>query len=145
SLRTRPYGHIPAISSAPHSIFVTAIDTNPLAADPAVIMAGREDDFAVGLLALSKLTTGKVFVCRSPRVKVPAGTDSRIQVEGFQGPHLAGLVGTLVHLLDPVGPGKTVWYLNYQDVIAIGVFWLSLKLDTRRIVSLAVPVVNRPR
>lgn len=145
SLRTRPYGQIPAISSAPHSIFVTAIDTNPLAADPAVILAGREDDFAVGLLALSKLTAGKVFVCRSPRVKVPAGTDSRVQVEVFQGPHPAGLVGTHIHLLDPVGPGKTVWYLNYQDVLAIGAFLLSGKLDTRRVVSLAGPVVNRPR
>lgn len=145
SMRTRPYGQIPAISSAPHSIFVTAIDTNPLAADPAVILAGREDDFAVGLIALSKLTEGKVFVCRSPRVKVPAGTDSRVQVEVFQGPHPAGLVGTHIHLLDPVGPGKTVWYLNYQDVIAIGAFMLSGKLDTRRVVSLAGPVVNRPR
>lgn len=145
SLRTRPYGQVPAISSSPHSIFVTAIDTNPLAADPAVIMAGREDDFAVGLQALSKLTEGKVFVCRSPRVKVPAGTDSRVQVEVFQGPHPAGLVGTHIHLLDPVGPNKTVWYLNYQDVLAIGAFLLSGKLDTRRVVSLAGPVVNRPR
>jgi len=145
ALRTRPYGQVPAISSAPHSIFVTAIDTNPLAADPAVVLAGREDDFAVGLLALSKLTEGKVFVCRSPRVKVPAGADSRVQVEVFQGPHPAGLVGTHIHLLDPVGPGKTVWYLNYQDVIAIGTFMLSGKLDTRRVVSLAGPTVNRPR
>ncbi len=145
SLRTRPYGQIPAISSSPHSIFVTAIDTNPLAADPAVVLAGRDDDFAVGLMALGKLTEGKVFVCRSPRVKVPAGTDPRVQVEVFQGPHPAGLVGTHIHLLDPVGPGKTVWYLNYQDVIAIGAFLLSGKLDTRRVVSLAGPVVNRPR
>ncbi len=145
SLRTRPYGLVPGISTSPHSIFVTAIDTNPLAADPAVVLAGREDDFAVGLLALSKLTTGKVFVCRSPRVKVPAGTDSRVQVEVFQGPHPAGLVGTHIHLLDPVGPNKTVWYLNYQDVLAIGAFLLSGKLDTRRVVSLAGPVVNRPR
>jgi Na+-transporting NADH:ubiquinone oxidoreductase subunit A len=145
SLRTRPYGQVPAISSTPHSIFVTAIDTNPLAADPAIALAGREEQFAVGLTALSRLTEGKVFVCRSPRVKVPGGLDGRIQVEVFQGPHPAGLVGTHIHFLDPVSPGKTVWYLNYQDVVAIGAFFLSGKLDTRRVISLAGPVVERPR
>ncbi len=145
SLRTRPFGQIPAISSAPHSIFVTAIDTNPLAADPAVVLAGREEQFSVGLLALSKLTEGKVFVCRSPRVKVPGGLDPRVQVEVFQGPHPAGLVGTHIHFLDPVSLGKTVWYLNYQDVVAIGSFFLSGRLETRRVISLAGPVVNRPR
>jgi Na+-transporting NADH:ubiquinone oxidoreductase subunit A len=66
-------------------------------------------------------------------------------VEVFQGPHPAGLVGTHIHFLDPVSPGKTVWYLNYQDVVAIGAFFLSGKLDTRRVISLAGPVVERPR
>jgi Na+-transporting NADH:ubiquinone oxidoreductase subunit A len=83
SLRTRPFGVIPAISGSPHSIFVTAIDTNPLAADPAIVLEGRQEEFSVALMALSKLTAGKVFVCRSPRVKVPGGGDSRIQVEVF--------------------------------------------------------------
>jgi Na+-transporting NADH:ubiquinone oxidoreductase subunit A len=44
-----------------------------------------------------------------------------------------------------VGPEKTVWYLNYQDVVAIGAFFLTGRLDTRRVISLAGPVVNRPR
>lgn len=145
SLRTRPFGQIPSISSSPHSIFVTAIDTNPLAADPAVVLAGRDEQFAVGLTVLSRLTEGKVFVCRSSRVKVPGGLDGRVQVEVFQGPHPAGLVGTHIHFLDPVSPGKTVWYLNYQDVVAIGAFFLSGKLETRRVISIGGPVVNRPR
>jgi Na+-transporting NADH:ubiquinone oxidoreductase subunit A len=145
SFRTRPFGVVPSISSTPHSIFVTAIDTNPLAADPSVVLAGREEQFSVGLTVLSRLTPGKVFVCRSPRVKVAGGLDSRIQVEVFQGPHPAGLPGTHIHFLDPVGPEKTVWYLNYQDVVAIGAFFLTGRLDTRRVISLAGPVVNRPR
>lgn len=145
ALRTRPYGQVPQVGSTPHSIFVTAIDTNPLAADPAVVLAGREEQFAVGLAVLSKLTEGKVFVCRSPRVKVPAVSEPRVQVEVFQGPHPAGLVGTHIHLLDPVGPGKTVWYLGYQDVIAFGAFFLTGQLDTRRVVALGGPVVGRPR
>ena len=43
ALRTRPYSKVPAPESAPHSIFVTAIDTNPLAADPQVVLQGREE------------------------------------------------------------------------------------------------------
>ncbi len=145
SLRTRPFGQIPAISSTPHSIFVTAIDTNPLAADPSVVLAGRGEQFSVGLNALAKLTQGKVFVCRAPQGSIPASPSAQVQVETFEGPHPAGLVGTHIHFLDPVGPNKTVWYLNYQDVAAIGTLFLTGKLDVRRVVSLAGPLVRNPR
>ena len=41
SFLTRPYGKIPAVDSSPRSIFVTAIDTRPLAADPVVVIKER--------------------------------------------------------------------------------------------------------
>src|SRR5690606_31039582 len=34
ALRTRPYSKVPAPASVPQAIFVNAMDTNPLAADP---------------------------------------------------------------------------------------------------------------
>ena len=37
ALRTRPFSKAPALDSKPSSIFVQAIDTNPLAADPAAL------------------------------------------------------------------------------------------------------------
>jgi len=145
SLRTRPFGQVPAISSQPHSIFVTAIDTNPLAADPAMVIAGRDEAFLVGLKAISRLTEGKVFLCKGPKGQIPGG-GGNVQPEVFSGPHPAGLVGTHIHFLDPVGPGgRVVWYLNYQDVLAIGTFFLTGKLDPRRVISLAGPTVTRPR
>ena len=58
ALRTRPYSKVPVSDSAPHSIFVTAMDTNPLAADPQVVLREYEDDFARGLTILGKLTDG---------------------------------------------------------------------------------------
>ncbi len=144
SLRTRPYGRVPALGSEPSSIFVTAIDTNPLAADPAVVLAGREKEFAVGLTALTRLTAGRVFLCKGPRSSISVG-GADVQTEVFDGPHPAGLVGTHIHFLDPVGPDKTVWYIGYQDVVAIGHFFINGTLDIRRVVSLAGPVVERPR
>ena len=145
SLRTRPYGKIPAPGTVPNSIFVQAIDTNPLAADPAVALSERKDQFSLGLLALTQLTDGKVFLCKAEDSEVPGAGVDGVTSETFSGPHPAGLVGTHIHMLDPVGPNKTVWYINYQDVAAIGTLLTTGKLDTRRVISLAGPVVNQPR
>lgn len=145
ALRTRPYGKVPALGTSPSSIFVQAIDTNPLAGDPAIIIAQRKDQFKLGLQALTQLTDGKVFVCKAPDAEIPGSGINGVEVESFGGPHPAGLPGTHIHFLDPVGPGKIVWYIGCQDVCAIGSFLQTGKLDVRRVVSLAGPIVKQPR
>jgi len=145
ALRRRPYSKVPAPGSRPRSIFVTAMDTNPLAADPAPVIAAREADFVRGLRALGRLTSTKVFVCCKPGARPPVGSLDFVQVEEFAGPHPAGLAGTHIHYLDPVGPSRVVWFVNYQDVIAIGHLFATGKISTERVVSLAGPVVSRPR
>jgi Na+-transporting NADH:ubiquinone oxidoreductase subunit A len=121
------------------------MDTNPLAADPAVIIAEYATEFAVGLDLLAKLTEGKVFVCQASGQFLPKGTDPGITVEEFAGPHPAGLPGTHIHFLDPVSSSKTVWYIGYQDVIAVGHLFLTGELQPTRIVALAGPGVSKPR
>ncbi|MFK8115142.1 MAG: Na(+)-translocating NADH-quinone reductase subunit A [Rubripirellula sp.] len=145
SIRTRPYGKVPVPGTEPSSIFVQAVDTNPLSADPSVVMSDRKDQFSLGLQALTQLTDGKVFVCKGPSAEIPGDGISGVQTETFAGPHPAGLVGTHIHFLDPVGPTKTVWYIGYQDVCAIGSLFQSGTLDVRRVISLAGPVVKQPR
>lgn len=147
ALRTRPYSKTPKIDAKPHSIFVTAIDTNPLAADPASIInhEDRAEAFQDGLKILKKLTDGKVFVCKAPGANIPVNQDNQITVEEFSGPHPAGLVGTHIHYLDPVNANKSVWTIGYQDVIAWGKLFTTGKLWIQRIVSLAGPVVPNPR
>ncbi|MDV6029565.1 MAG: Na(+)-translocating NADH-quinone reductase subunit A [Phycisphaera sp. RhM] len=145
ALRTRPFGKVPAPGTKPSSIFVQAIDTNPLAACPATAMADRKDQFILGLTAITKLTDGTVHVCKAPGSAIPGGAVDGVTVTEFGGPHPAGLVGTHIHELDPVGPTKTVWYLGYQDVMAIGALLTTGKLDVRRVISLAGPVIGKPR
>ncbi|MCA9106314.1 MAG: Na(+)-translocating NADH-quinone reductase subunit A [Planctomycetales bacterium] len=145
SFRTRPWSRVPAIDAQPHSIFVTAIDTRPLAADPEPIIAEKRDSFLAGLKLLTKLTSGKVYVCAKAGAKVPGEGVNGVQVEEFAGPHPAGLPGTHIHFLDPVGPKKTVWHLNYQDLIAMGDLALTGQLSTERVISLAGPLVSKPR
>lgn len=145
ALRTRPFDKVPAIDSVPHSIFVTAIDTEPLSADVGLVIAEEESSFVHGLQVLRHLTDGKVFLTQQPGVKIPGASLDFILVEEFAGPHPAGLPGTHIHHLDPVSMNKTVWHVNYQDVIAIGKLFDTGRLSVERIISLAGPVVNEPR
>jgi Na+-transporting NADH:ubiquinone oxidoreductase subunit A len=145
ALRTRPFSRVPEPGTRPRSIFVTAMDTQPLAGDPAVVIGERREAFGHGLDVLARLTEGPVFVCTAPDAQVPTGADARIRQETFAGPHPAGLAGTHIHFLDPVGPERTVWTIGYQDVIAIGASLAEGRLATERVVSLAGPVVARPR
>jgi Na+-transporting NADH:ubiquinone oxidoreductase subunit A len=144
-LRTRPYSKVPVPDSAPHSIFVTAMDTNPLAGDPAPIIEERAEDFGHGLKVLSRLTDGPVYVCKRPGADIPGDGTANVSMQEFAGPHPAGLAGTHIHFLDPVSDQKTVWSINYQDVIAIGRLFTSGRLYLERVISLAGPAVKNPR
>ena len=145
ALRTRPYSKVPAIDSTPASIFVTAMDTNPLSADPAVIIAQRSEDFINGLTVLTRLTDGPVNLCVAPDSGVVGHDIDGVREISFSGPHPAGLPGTHIHHVDPVSADKTVWSIGYQDVIATGALFTSGKLDNSRVVSLAGPQVLKPR
>lgn len=145
ALRTRPYSKVPAPQSSPNSIFVTAMDTNPLAANPELVIGEESESFIQGVTLLSRLTQGKVFVCKAPGANIPTPSLAQVVVEEFSGPHPAGNPGTHIHFLDPVSTTKTVWTIGYQDVIAIGKLFTSGKLFTKRVVSLAGPQVEQPR
>ncbi|MEN8260069.1 MAG: Na(+)-translocating NADH-quinone reductase subunit A [Pseudomonadota bacterium] len=144
SFRARPYGKIPLPSMTPRSIFVTAMDTNPLAANPELVIKERPQDFINGLTVISKLTEGRVYVCKAPSADIPTG-DSGATVAEFEGPHPAGLPGTHIHLIDPVNDKKQVWYLDYQAIMAIGVLFTTGRINVERVISLAGPQVKRPR
>lgn len=145
AFRTRPFSAVPMADSVPRSIFVTAIDTRPLAPDPGVVTAGHGESFAAGLGVLMALTPGTVYLCTAPGWEWSAPQDQRLKHVRFEGPHPAGLPGTHIHLLDPVGAGREVWHLGYQDVIAIGRLFGEGVLDFSRVVALGGSGVREPR
>ena len=143
ALRTRPYSKAPALDTVPASIFVTAMDTHPLAADPVLIIAEQPEAFKSGLQVLKRLTEGNLYVCKAPGANIPvAGIET---TEEFSGPHPAGLAGTHIHSLDAASTAKTVWSIGYQDVIAIGQLFTTGSLNSERVISLAGPQVTQPR
>ncbi|MBA6230820.1 MULTISPECIES: Na(+)-translocating NADH-quinone reductase subunit A [unclassified Colwellia] len=143
ALRTRPFSKVPAIDSTPTAIFVSAMDTNPLAANPEMIINEQSEAFKNGLTVLSRLTNGEVFVSKAPGANIPV--EANVQVNEFAGKHPAGLVGTHMHFLKPVSADKSSWSLGYQDVIAFGQLFLSGELNNTRIISLAGPAAKNPR
>lgn len=145
AIRTRPFGKVPAPGSAPAAIFVPAMDTNPLAANPDVIIGSEQRAFRDGLTVLTRLTDGPVWVCRSPDSTLPDFTGERIREETFAGPHPAGNPGTHIHFLGPVDMSRTAWVVGYQEVIAIGRLFTSGRLHTDRVIALAGPQVGQPR
>ena len=144
-LRQRPFSKVADPDTVPHAIFVTAMDTNPLAPSMTSVLDGRNSDFVQGIALLSKLTDGSVYVCKSPDDKLPQLDQFKVKVEEFSGPHPAGNVGTHIHFLDPVGRHKTVWHIGLQDVIAVSKLFTTGKLYTDRLISLGGPAVTEPR
>ncbi|GLT14837.1 Na(+)-translocating NADH-quinone reductase subunit A [Vibrio algivorus] len=144
ALRTRPFSKVPAIDSTTQAIFVTAMDTNPLAADPAVIINEQAEAFTAGLDLLSVLTDGKVYVCKASTT-LPQSSQSNVEEHVFAGVHPAGLAGTHMHHLYPVSLANVAWSINYQDVIAFGKLFLTGEIFTDRVISLAGPAIKEPR
>lgn len=141
SIRRRPFSKVANPSETPSSIFVTAIDTHPLSANPVLVIKENEQKFKRGLELIGKLSD-TVHLCTAEDFDLEI-TSAKKTV--FSGPHPAGLVGTHIHFLDPVGEKKHVWHIGYQDVIAIGGLLESGQLFTDRYISVAGPIAKKPR
>ena len=144
AFRTRPFSKTPLPDTEPEAIFVTAVDTNPLAVDPSLVIAEHSDDFQSGLKVMARLTQGKVHVCSGENANFNV-TGDRIEKHSFSGPHPAGLPGTHIGKLHPVSIQRVVWVIGYQDVIAIGKLFTTGKLFVDRVVSLGGPQVKNPK
>ena len=142
--RTRPFSKVPALDALPSAIFVNVMDTTPLGFDPMLVVNEQKDSFIAGLDVISRLSE-TIYVCHAAGVIPPRPNAGNVYAEAFAGPHPAGLPGTHIHFLNPVSEKRSVWTINYQDVIAIGKLFTTGELYMNRVVSLAGPMVKKPR
>ncbi len=148
SLRQRPYSKVADPAATPRAVFINAMDSNPLAADPDPVIADELMSFLDGVSVLSNLPEEKLYLCYGSEDKAALGQQdypANVVLQQFKGPHPAGIPGTHIHYLRPAGVNSAVWYLNYQDVIAIGKLFTNGELYTDRIISLAGPQITKPR
>lgn len=144
AFRTRPFSKVPSPTTRPQAIFVNAMDTNPLAPDPDVVLGDSRMWFETGLDLLRRLTDGTTYLCVRRGSKIGPG-DANVQVETFSGPHPSGTVGLHIHRLHPVSRDRIVWHIGYQDVVAVAKLFMTGRLDVNRVLSVGGPVVRRPR
>jgi len=146
AIRTRPFGHVADPTGEPKALLVTAMDSEPLAPDPALVIAAHPSAFRRGLDTLSKLTDAPLYLCRGVNSDIPSEGSEALRVAEFHGPHPAGLPGVHIHALCPIGfDGLEVWHIGYQEVIALGTLMETGRPWPQRIISLAGPAVANPR
>ncbi len=146
-IRQRPYHIVARHTDTPKAIFISAFDTAPLAPDHNFIFDNSSDShFKTGLRALKRLTDGRLHLAVNGMTE-PSELlkDAPAEIERFSGPHPAGNVGIQIHHIDPVNKGETVWYVNPQDVIAIGRLFEEGRYIHERIIALTGSEINKPQ
>ncbi|NRB35263.1 MAG: Na(+)-translocating NADH-quinone reductase subunit A [Rhodobacteraceae bacterium] len=145
SFRTRPYSKIPAPDSTPAAIYITATDSEPLAADPSLAILEDAAAFEAGVKAVTQLVDGPTYLCQGADAPLPGHDLPGVEAVKFTGPHPSGLAGTHMHFLRPPTADTSVWTIGYQDVIMIGRLMLTGIYDSRCIIALTGPACNDPR
>ena len=146
ALHCRPFGRVPEPDAEPEALLISAIDTQPLAPNPASIITQYSDRFSTGLKVLCDLVEAPVYLCQSNHTDFEIDRSLRAKVAEFDGAHPAGLVGRHIHALCPIGfDGKQVWHIGYQDVISLGHLIATGSPWNERVVSLAGSAVTNPR
>ncbi|MFA8433722.1 MAG: Na(+)-translocating NADH-quinone reductase subunit A [Marinifilaceae bacterium] len=145
-VRQRPYDVIANPADTPKSIFISAFDSAPLAADNDFIVEGEAEAFQAGIDALAKLTDGKVHLnIHATKTTSKVFTDAKnVVISKFSGPHPAGNVGVQIHHIDPINKGENVWVIRPQEVIFIGRLFQKGIYDVSRKVAVAGSEVKNP-
>jgi len=144
-IKRRPYDVIAHPAHAPKAIYIKGFDTAPLAPDYAFCLKGMGKEIQTAVDAIGKLTSGKVYL------SVPAKDAARelLDVNGVElctvsGPHPAGNLGVIINHTDPINKGETVWCVNALDLVFIGRFFLTGKVDFTAPVAVTGPMVITP-
>ncbi len=134
-LKQRPYDIIADPKDTPKAIFISAVNTAPLAEDVAFLLKDKLEAFQEGINALRKLTPGKVHLSVDASASEAFGKVKGAEVHHVYGPHPAGNVGVQIHKIDPINIGERVWTINPEDVAIIGNLFLNGKYDAERTIA----------
>jgi Na+-transporting NADH:ubiquinone oxidoreductase subunit A len=149
AIRARPFSKVPSPESQADALFITAMDTNPLAPLPEAALADRREDFRLGTILLTRLLDAPTYLCVAEHSELPGlfteEKPASLKIEHFAGPHPAGTPGLHIHTLRPVSRERSAWYIGYQDVAAVGALARTGRLDVTRVISIAGPSVADPR
>lgn len=141
-MRQRPYDIVPDPAVKPRDIFVTGIDSAPLARPMAQAVAGAKAELEAGAALLGKVTDGKVYL--SVGDDWQAGDVKGAEMVHISGPHPVGLAGVQAANIAPVNKGEVVWTLSAITLAKIGRVALTGTIDTTTEVALVGSEVETP-
>jgi len=142
-IKKRPYGVIASPVENPISIYISTFDTAPLAPDYGFILKDQLSTFQTGINALSKLTSGEVNL--GVNSNSVFNSIKNVRINTFDGPHPAGNVGIQIHNTRPINKGDVIWTINVQDVLFIGRYFETGKVDFSRTIALTGSEVEKPK
>ena len=125
----------------PKAIFISTLRDKPLSCDFEVEVKGEEEEFQLGLTALSRIATTHVG-CGKNASFIDKYKD--IETHVFDGPCPAGNVGVQVNHIDPVNKGEVVWTVDPAAVIFFGRLFLTGKVDLSKRVAVAGSEIKTP-
>jgi len=137
AIRQRPFDTAIDFETLPEVLFINAMQTRPFSCSANYILSFIKDDFISGVKILSKLASKKVYICVDKDFNIPIKEDEKIEVVRFIGPHPAGLTGTHIHYLFPVNERRKVWYIDFQEVGAIGKLFSKKVLTSLRYITVS--------
>ncbi|HUX54148.1 MAG TPA: Na(+)-translocating NADH-quinone reductase subunit A [Williamwhitmania sp.] len=146
-IKQRPYAIVANPVDVPKAIFVSGLDTSPLAPDLDFSVNGEETALQKGFDVLQKLTDGKVHLT-IPVDRSATSVFAKIkgvEMHEISGPHPAGNVGIQIHHIKPLNKGEVVWTLDPWTVIFIGRLFLNGIYDASKVVSFVGSEVPKPR
>tara|TARA_Y100000589_G_C27065245_1_gene593027 strand:+ start:24 stop:956 length:933 start_codon:yes stop_codon:yes gene_type:complete len=137
---------MPIPSVLPSAIFINACDTNPLSVDPYLLMELGEDQdlFNLGLNFITSIDPSIKVFCSYQNKNFDQSV-AGVTYTRFKGPHPAGLVGSHIHFLYPVGQNRSVWNISWQEVISIGYIIENKILRSEKLISFGGPNVHDPK
>lgn len=145
-VKQRPYGIVANPEDVPRDIFISFFDSAPLAPNYDFILGELGIEITKAISVLSELTDGKVYCSLKPGSKlkdfIPALDN--VEINYFDGPHPAGLVGTQINKIKPINKGDIVWTIDAADLPIFGHLLINGDYKVERIIAVAGSVVKSP-
>lgn len=145
-IKQRPYGIVANPEDTPKSIFVSAMNTAPLAPEADFIMEGQLENLQAGVDALGRLTKGGVHFSLAAASEAGSAMHNLKGVifHTFDGPHPAGNVGVQINHISPVNKGEVVWTVDLVSLAAMGRCLRTGEYDMTRLVAVTGPAAKTP-
>lgn len=144
-LRQRPYSVIPKPTDTPKYVIIKGFDSAPLALDYNLVAKGQKAALQLGVDVLKKMLDVPLYLCLNKQLDCnELKTLSNVETYVFEGKHPYGNVSVMSSRIGVLNKGERIWYLDLQDLLAIGKFFLEGKYYSKKIIAFCGQEVLNP-